>query len=373
MLIAKHPTLQKKLKFIFSQQDFNISYASVLIESFLEQKPWLSKKRILTLRSENLPDEAVHFQNLLIEKFSTHKALKHHENYLNDVIPLSVKKLDVKPYKDNLYYQSVKPKPVTMDGWSLNYDDYLPYQGVVAGDLIVSAKAKGFELTPIGYFTETFSYLAIKQNDVTWMSVTPFEMNSMAPILSKMEGVVVTLGLGLGYFAAMASMKPNVQKVIVVEKDQRVITLFKTHILPSLPHQEKIKILHQDAFDYLKQTNIKANHIFVDIYRTADDGLPLYLQTKSFEKNFSNIHWHYWLEASILSLIRRYMIIFLHEQVEGKDASHYPSSDSFQDKLYHRLFLANQQTSIEHVAQLDAWLSRDSIKSFITFYLGVSS
>jgi len=371
MFIAKDPTLLKQLTLLFSQQDFNIRYANVLIESFLEQKPWVSKKRLSILKSELLIDEEALFQKLFIEKFSTNKALFNHGKYLQEVIPLSVKKLDMKSYKDNPYYQSVKPKPVKMDGWSLTYDDYLPYQGVVAGDLMVSNKAKGFELTPIGYFTETFSYLAIKQDDVTWMSVTPFEINSMAPFLSKMEGVVVTLGLGLGYFAAMAAMKPSVQEVIVVEKDQRVIALFKSHILPSLPHQHKIKIIHQDAFDYLKQPRIKANHIFVDIYRTAEDGLPLYMQTKSFEKTFPTIDWHYWLEDSIVSLMRRYMMIFLQEQIEGKDASHYASSDAFQDRIYRGLFLANLKTSIKSVAQLNAWLSHTSIVAFITHHLQV--
>jgi hypothetical protein len=50
--------------------------------------------------------------------------------------------------------------------------------------------------------------------------------------------------------------------------------------------------------------------VFVDIYQTVEDGLPLYLKFKKIEANTnSHITWTYWLEASMLAMIRREYIV----------------------------------------------------------------
>jgi hypothetical protein len=205
----------------------------------------------------------------------------------------------------------------------------------------------------------------IKQQDVTWMSVTPFEINTMAPILEKVKGNIITLGLGLGYFASMAALKLEVNEVLVIEKDQQVIDIFLKHIYPQLPNKEKIMFIHEDAFQFLKTNKRRFDHLFVDIHHTAEDGLPIYIRMKQFEKLSSYGQWHYWLESSIISLFRRYMIIFLQEQLLSFDASHYQNTATIEEKIYRNLYLIHEKKSIDTVKELDYWLSTDSIRHII--------
>jgi hypothetical protein len=198
------------------------------------------------------------------------------------------------------------------------------------------------------------------------MSVTPFEINTMAPVIDNMRGNVITLGLGLGYFASMVALKPEVSEVLVIEKNQQVIEIFLKHIYPNLENKEKIKIHHEDAFDYLRNNTRSFDHLFVDIHHTADDGLPMYIRMKKLEKIARSGQWHYWLESSILSLFRRYMIVFLEEQLLSFDDSKYQNPITLEDYLYRELYQLNKDTSISSLQELDRWLSKASIQSLLT-------
>jgi hypothetical protein len=305
------------------------------------------------------------YQSLLLNQWLKDPVLKKHP----DLLSLSVKpflySLDRAQYISNLFYQQIKPKPVTKGKWQLGYETYSPFQAVLTGDVVTNPILHYLDSTPVGYFTDPFYYLVIKQQDVTWMSVTPFEINTMAPILEKVRGNVITLGLGLGYFASMAALKLEVNEVLVIEKDQQVIDIFLKHIYPQLPNKEKIKIVHEDAFQFLKTNKRRFDHLFVDIHHTAEDGLPIYIRMKKMEKLSSSGQWHYWLESSIISLFRRYMIIFLQEQLLSFDASHYQNTNTFEEQIYRGLYLIHEKKSMDTEKELEHWLSTDSIKTII--------
>jgi hypothetical protein len=103
----------------------------------------------------------------------------------------------------------------------------------------------------------------------------------------------------------------------------------------------------------------------VDIHHTAEDGLPIYIRMKQFEKLSSSGQWHYWLESSIISLFRRYMIIFLQEQLLSFDASHYQNTNTFEEQIYRGLYLIHEKKSMDTEKELEHWLSTDSIKTII--------
>ena len=74
------------------------------------------------------------------------------------------------------------------------------------------------------------------------MSVCPSEINSMARHIDKAHGRVLVLGLGLGYYLYMSSMKPEVNSVDVVECQPEIIKLFDENLLPQFPFREKIRL-----------------------------------------------------------------------------------------------------------------------------------
>ena len=142
----------------------------------------------------------------------------------------SIMRLNKEDYINNLYYKNIKVKEEKIGDWEFKYKKYKPYEIFVYDDLIV--KSNFIEIPRIGYFEEEFEYLAVLENGNEWMLITPNEINTMKGIINEVKGNVVTFGLGLGYFAYMASIKEEVNSVTVVERDQSVIKLFKDFILP---------------------------------------------------------------------------------------------------------------------------------------------
>jgi hypothetical protein len=87
---------------------------------------------------------------------------------------------------------------------------------------------------------------------------------------------------------------------------------------------------------------------------------------KQFEKLSSSGQWHYWLESSIISLFRRYMIIFLQEQLLSFDDSKYQNPTTLEDYLYQGLYNVNQDVFIKSLTDLEHWLNHVSIQSILT-------
>jgi hypothetical protein len=365
MKIEQSVSLKEKITLLSKTQTFNIAMANQMIDFVLSNPPWIKKTGLVDKMQKNSLSELDAYQSLLLTQWLKDPVVKKHP----DLLSLSVKpflySLDRAQYISNPFYQQIKPKPVTKGKWQLRYETYSPFQAVLTGDVNTNPIHHYLDSTPVGYFTDPFYYLVIKQQDVTWMSVTPFEINTMAPILEKVKGNIITLGLGLGYFASMAALKIEVNEVLVIEKDQQVIDIFLKHIYPQLPNKEKIKIIHEDAFHFLKTNKRRFDHLFVDIHHTAEDGLPIYIRMKKMEKLSSSGQWHYWLESSIISLFRRYMIIFLQEQLLSFDASHYQNTATIEEKIYRNLYLIHEKKSIDTVKELDYWLSTDSIRHII--------
>jgi hypothetical protein len=80
-----------------------------------------------------------------------------------------------------------------------------------------------------GYFrglqTCTENYLLMRDNRV-WMSLSPVEIESLAPHVAQMRGHVVIAGLGIGLALSNALLRPPVRRVTVLECDNEVIALF---------------------------------------------------------------------------------------------------------------------------------------------------
>lgn len=140
------------------------------------------------------------------------------------------------------------------------------------------------------------------ENGRLWMSITPNEIETMKEAVERGFGKVLTFGLGLGYYAYMASQKNNVESITIIENNQDVIELFKSHVLPQFPNAHKIKIIKADAFEYVEKhmTNGKYDFVFADLWHDVSDGIEMYLKMKEYEKQNPDTVFTYWIEKSIL-------------------------------------------------------------------------
>ncbi len=224
---------------------------------------------------------------------------KEDDKYLiNNYFRKSIKRLNISDYTNNPYYKNILVEGTKFNNWEIKYESYKPYEAFIYNDLIIN---DDIEIPCVGYFKEEFKYLAVLENNNEWMMITPNEINTMQGVIDSVSGDVVTLGLGLGYFAYMASLKDDVKSITVVERDKNVIELFSKVILPRFEHKDKIKIVNEDAFEFAKRDN-NFDYAFVDLWHDVSDGVNLYLKMKKLEKN--NTKYFYWIEKSIISKLK---------------------------------------------------------------------
>lgn len=221
-----------------------------------------------------------------------------------EYITKSVRILDAEKYRQNPYYKNVKLTDTTYGSWEIKRESYEPYRAVICDDMIFG---DGYlEVPPLGFFTEKFDFPAVLEDGNEWMTLTPVDMDTCDEAIAAAHGKVITFGLGLGYYAYMVSLKGDVESVTVIEKNSDVISLFKTHILPYFPHPEKIRIINDDAFEYAehKMPTEKYTYAFVDTWRDASDGAPMYKKMKPYERLNPDTVFSYWIENFLISRLR---------------------------------------------------------------------
>ena len=221
-----------------------------------------------------------------------------------DYLTPSIRILDAKKYENDPYYKNIHLEDLTDGNWEIRWEEYAPYQAVICHDMIIEEDFK--EIPPLGFFPEGFRFPAILEGGNEWMTLTPVDLDTCEKAIKAAHGKVVTFGLGLGYYAYMASEKEDVESVTVVELSGDVIRLFKEHILPQIPNKHKIKIVNSDAFEYAEKVmpEEKFDVAFVDTWRDASDGAPMYKRMKTLEKHSPNTEFLYWVEGFLRSRLR---------------------------------------------------------------------
>lgn len=238
-----------------------------------------------------------------------------HRAIERDYLRTGVRRLDPTVYQSDPYYRTVRFSNQKSGKWEMREGEYAPYEPFVCNHPVLTQNFR--EIPQIGYFGERFTFPAILENGVEWMTVTPNEIETMRAPIAAAHGNVLTLGLGLGYFAFCAAEKDGVSRVTVVERDADVIDLFSKFILPQFPHKDKIKIVKADAFDYLKAlTPDDFDYLFADLWHDQSDGLPLYLRLRRMEKAKGWKQTDYWIEPTILSSLRH----MVYDKITDPDA-----------------------------------------------------
>ncbi len=209
------------------------------------------------------------------------------------------KKLDISPYENDPYYRNIKFPSEGMGKWSFETKLCKAYEAFVYDDPEIYED--GRILPRIGFFDRDYSFPAVLEHGREWMTLMPNETNTTKPAIEASEGKVLTYGLGLGYFAYMASIRDNVESVTVVERSRDVIELFKTYILPQFPNPEKIELIECDAFEFAdkRMQGGGYNTVFTDIWHDPSDGCDLYLRMKTYEKLLPDAKFVYWVEDTL--------------------------------------------------------------------------
>lgn len=214
----------------------------------------------------------------------------------------SLARLEPEPLLQNPYMRCIRFPQAVQGRWEMTRMAYEPYELFVRDDLL--CLPDGREIPRLGYFDRRFAYPAVLEGGREWMTVTPNEVATMSPALSQVRGRVAVMGLGLGYFAFMASEKNDVRAVTMVERDADVIALFERHLLPQFAHREKVRLVRADAFDLAQAGLDGFDCAFVDLWHDVSDGAPMYLRMKALEARSPGVRFFYWIETSIRCFLR---------------------------------------------------------------------
>lgn len=312
----------ERLKSIESIQVKNDLFLRICVAYLNECERLITKEIAEEITSGDKSLEERAFASFLSNAFIEDEALE--REMFKEYFSRSFKRLDPNEYKQNPYFKNIPIKEQRLGNWSLSYQKYEPYEGFVRDDFILLDDFK--EICSLGFFNEEFRFPAVFENGVEWMAIKPNEIETMKEPIRKAHGKVVAFGLGMGYFAYMASLKNDVSGVTVIEKSKDVITLFNRHILPYFENRDKIKIIEADAFEYIKSNMPKESYdyAFVDLWHDTSDGCDLYIKAKKLEHLCPNTHFEYWIEKSILVSVRKQIFSAIMQSIrDGKNTLSY--------------------------------------------------
>ena len=234
------------------------------------------------------------------------------EKYFRHAIHL----LDAQECRNDPYYRAIRLPETARGKWKMGYKTIRAYELFTSDDL--KTLPDGREIPQTGFFTEDFRAPVVEENGREWMTVTPSEINTMTADIRNAYGKVAVFGLGLGYYAFMASEKPEVTQVVVVERDPAVISLFREFILPQFAHADKVQVVEADAYVYAESMG-KEHYdcAYVDIWHDVLDGVEMYLKMKRLEKFSPGTKFLYWIEPSMLAWLRGMALMEIAENIPG--------------------------------------------------------
>ncbi|MCR5308515.1 MAG: hypothetical protein K6E21_00175, partial [Bacilli bacterium] len=105
---------------------------------------------------------------------------------------------------------------------------------------------------------------------------------------------------------------------------------FVDNVLPEIENKTKIHIINKDPLKYgIELKNNDYNYIFVDIYNSAEEGIPTYLELKNKLSRIPYCQSFYYQEESIITLL----------EFEVTNALLKPSSNEISKKLTNYKFV----------------------------------
>lgn len=276
----------------------------------------------------------------------------------------AIHEANVNDYLNDPYRKAINISKISKGTYHLVKDEYEPYQLFPLDD--ISINDTYCEISNIGYFKERFSYLALYEKQNIWMSLNPNEINTMKPYIEKAKGNVLVLGLGLGYYPFMISLKDDVKSITIIEKDKTIIDLFDENIFPNFPNKEKIKVVYDDAFKYLEKhkNNHEFDYVFADIWHNPEDGLPLFSKIAKYEKEY-NIPFDYWLFESIIAMARRCLITIMIEHFEGFTDLNYRNAQNEIDRMINELYFKTKEVTLNSMEDIERFLRTSNIYALL--------
>ena len=347
MRFELNETENKKLLALFEQHEKNIDYL-IYLRDLIWQEPHIDSGLFANKNSFEIRTEYI---KQVLENHKTDSS------FISKNLPWDSQEVMLDTFTNNPYYQALKNVSFDEDCWKLEAKKMKAFT-LFPYDEQYHYGANSILKMSLGYFTKDYDYPTISLYDQEWMSLNPHEIRTMEMPIQVAKGKVLTLGLGLGYFAYMVHLKEEVKEVYIVEMDLELIKLFQKHLLPLFPYKEKIHIIKADALVYINQINDRDyDFIFADLWHDVSDGLPMYIKLQERFSKFTYTKRHYWIENSLITYLRLLLIGVIKDEYY-KVENEYDDIQLTIKKYFDKFTLHNSY-------ELDALLSIQGVKNSV--------
>lgn len=272
--------------------------------------------------------------------------------------------IDVEEWKNNPYIQNISFNNINNNHF--RYEKVLIDKGYLFNaDSIIDDKDRELkDWLKLRALNDDLETLFLYQDDKEWMMAVPSESYTNDPFAAKAFGNVVTFGLGIGYYVYMTLLNNLVNSITVIEKSKEVIELFN-EIKAQFPHNEKINIIHGDAFDYFNEKFLKDfDYIYVDIWQSSDDGRRIIEKLLS-QYNPAIDKLDFWIEDSCLNVIRTLIYLYYDEKVNNRKNKTTKEYIPLMNKV--RTYFNNIDIEVEDVGVLkDYMYDRKTIRNILS-------
>lgn len=284
----------KKLISLFEQHEENIDYLIYLRDLIWQEAGTCTD----SFTNKNSFEIRMDFINQILNNHRTDSS------FIKKNLPWDTKEVMIDTFTNNPYYQALNNITFEEDGWVLTNKKMKAYSLFPYDEQYHYGSDSVLKMS-LGYFSKDYDYPTISLYGQEWMSLNPHEIRTMEVPIQVAKGKILTLGLGLGYFAYMTHLKEDVEEVYIIEMDLELIKLFQKHLLPLFPYKEKIHIIKADALAFINQINDKDyDFIFSDLWHDVSDGLPMYIKLIQRFNSFKFTKCHYWIENSLIAYLR---------------------------------------------------------------------
>ncbi len=221
------------------------------------------------------------------------------------------------PFHQKINFTDIKEADVSFKWIELAADQLFNYKGIQA-----DSKKELNDWIIFRALDKNIKTLSLAINDDIWMLDVPSESATIDPSALKAKGHVLSFGLGIGYFVYMASLNKDVKSITVIERNHRVIELFKHYILPQFKAKIDINIIEGDAFGYFNEMYLNNfDYVFVDIYQSNDDGLDIEMKLlEQFNPPFDQCD--FWIENSICEVLPALIFVYLKAKLKNQSLKH---------------------------------------------------
>lgn len=153
----------------------------------------------------------------------------------------------------------------------------LAYRSCALGDWKLLPSPGGISTSYVSRNAIDPPHAVLRRGGVDWMSTAMLELESHAWHLSRSRGVVVAAGLGMAFFAHAAARKPEVERVLVAERDATLPKLLDL-ACPGWDLEGKIETIVVDADDPAFSREIlrrlsgrRPDYLYADIWPAYPD------------------------------------------------------------------------------------------------------